>query len=110
MAIFVLVSQNRQSYIGTIRDEVHLRVNLIAEEEITKILQILAEMRKEMGIKRRDRELEDMIQRTDTNYIERSVVEQLERANKPVLEELIRKPMELVQDIADGDKTKSGSR
>lgn len=52
LAIFILVSQNRISYIGTLRDEFHLRVNLIAEEEITKILEILAEIRQEMGIKK----------------------------------------------------------
>jgi uncharacterized membrane protein len=97
LAIFVLVSQNRQSYIGTIREEVHLRVNLIAEEEITKILQVLAEMRQEMGIKRKDPELDKMLERTDTNYIERSVVEQLERANKPIFEQLAKEFPEILK-------------
>src|SRR4051812_29301837 len=44
LSIFVLVSQNRSSYISTIRDEVHLGVNLIAEEEITKILEVLVDI------------------------------------------------------------------
>lgn len=44
LAIFILVSQNRSSYVNSIREEVHLKVNLIAEEEITKILEVLAEM------------------------------------------------------------------
>ncbi|OGE26753.1 hypothetical protein A3C32_01650 [Candidatus Daviesbacteria bacterium RIFCSPHIGHO2_02_FULL_41_14] len=116
LAIFVLVSQNRQSYINTIREEVHLKVNLIAEEEITKILQVLAEMRREMGIKTKDMELEKMLERTDTNYIERSVVEQLQRANKSLMEQLakefpeilkypVTKPLEIVQSIiSDGQE------
>lgn len=83
LAIFVLVSQNRSSYISTIRDEVHMRVNLIAEAEITKILEILAEMRKEMGIKTKDQELDKMLEHVDTNYLERSIIEQLQRAEKP---------------------------
>ena len=58
LSIFVLVSQNRSAYISTIRDEVHLGLNLIAEEEITKILQVLTEIRAELGIKKVDHELE----------------------------------------------------
>ncbi len=116
LSIFVLVSQNRSSYINTIREETHLSVNLIAEEEITKVLQILAEMRKEMGIKQSDPELEQMLQRTDTNYIEQAVVRQLIRAkDKSIVERLakkfpdvllypVHKPIEMVHNIADGDK------
>lgn len=116
LAIFILVSQNRSAYIGTIRDEVHLRVNLIAEEEITKILEILSEMRKEMGIKKEDPELQEMLHRVDTNYIERSVLEQMARANKSIAEQLkkefpelllspIKKPVEMIQHIASGEGT-----
>ncbi len=90
LAIFILVSQNRSSYIATLRDEFHLRVNLIAEEEITKVLQLLAEMRKEMGIKKEDPELQEMLERIDTGYIENSVLEQDKRANKSLTEELLK--------------------
>lgn len=112
LSIFVLVSQNRSSHINTLRDEFHMRVNLIAEEEITKILELLAEIRKELGIKKEDPELEKMIERIDTNYIERSIIEQLQRANKPWVGQLIkefpdiltfpvRKPIEMVQKITN---------
>lgn len=84
LSIFILVSQNRSSLVSTLREEVHLRVNLIAEEEITKALEVLAEIRKEIGIKKPDPELEEMLQRTDTGYIERSILHQIERA-KPSL-------------------------
>jgi len=84
LAIFILVSQNRSSLVSTLREEVHLRVNLIAEEEITKALEVLAEIRKEVGIKKPDLELDEMLQRTDTGYIERSILHQIERA-KPSL-------------------------
>ena len=84
LSIFILVSQNRSAYVTTLREEVHLRVNLIAEEEITKALEVLAEIRKEVGIKKPDPELEEMLNRTDTGYIERSILHQIERA-KPSL-------------------------
>lgn len=90
LAIFILVSQNRSSYIGTLRDEFHLRVNLIAEEEITKVLELLAEMRKEMGIKKEDPELQEMLERIDTGYIESSILEQVNRANKSLAEQLLK--------------------
>jgi len=90
LAIFVLVSQNRSAHISTIRDEVHMRINLIAEEEITKILQVLAEIRKEMGIKKTDPELDKMLERIDTNYIETSITEQMERAHKPWVSQLVK--------------------
>ena len=107
LTIFVLVSQNRSAHINTVREEVHMKVNLIAEEEITKILQVLAEMRKHMGIKKEDEELEEMVKRLDTKNIERSIIEQLQRADKgasspiPKVEEVltypIKKPIELIQ-------------
>ncbi|MBI4100120.1 DUF1003 domain-containing protein [Candidatus Microgenomates bacterium] len=114
LAIFVLVSQNRAAHINTVRDEVHMRVNLIAEEEITKILEVLAEIRKEVGIKRADPELEKMIERMDAGYIEKSIIDQLERANKPWVNQLIKefpdilafpvkKPIELAHKITEGN-------
>ncbi len=111
LSIFILVSQNRSSVVDTIREEVHLRVNLIAEEEITKILEILSEMRLEMGIKKEDPQLNEMLERMDTAYIERSIVDQMSKANKPVGEQLrqefpemllypVKKPIDLVNQIS----------
>lgn len=93
LAIFVLVAQNRSSTVSSIREEVHLQVNLIAEEEITKILSVLAEVRKAVGIKKEDSELEAMLQRIDTNYIEQRIIDQMTRANKPVADQLIKNPL-----------------
>ncbi|HVZ67038.1 MAG TPA: DUF1003 domain-containing protein [Patescibacteria group bacterium] len=89
LSIFILVSQNRSSYVSTIRDEVHLGVNLIAEEEITKILEVLADIRREMGIKKPDPQLDKMLDRIDTGYIERSIMQQMGRANKSLAERMI---------------------
>lgn len=88
LSIFVLVSQNRSAYISTIRDEVHMGINLVAEEEVTKILEILAEIRKEMGIKKPDPQLEKMLERIDTGYIERSILDQMDRASKSLIEQM----------------------
>jgi uncharacterized membrane protein len=89
LSIFVLVSQNRSSYISTIRDEVHIGLNSIAEEEITKILEVLADIRKELGIKKPDPQLEKMLERLDTGYIEKSILGQMERANKSLVKKML---------------------
>ena len=89
LSIFILVSQNRTSYVDTLREELHLQVNLIAEEEITKVLNVLAEMRKKMDISEPDPELEEMLKRTNTGYIERSLIEQIQKANIPLASRLV---------------------
>lgn len=91
LAIVILVSQNRQSYISSVRDELHLQINLIAEEEITKTLKLLAEIRKKMGVSEKDPELEEMLERINTSYIEKSVVEQISKANTPLTSRIANK-------------------
>jgi uncharacterized membrane protein len=71
------MSQNRQSLISSLREEVDIQVNLIAEREITKVLQILSEYFKAKGINIKDPELEDMLKGVDASYIERRLEEQL---------------------------------
>lgn len=101
LSVIILVSQNRSSYIDTIREELHLQVNLIAEEEITKTLKILAEMRTHMGIKEKDPELDEMIKRVNTSYIERSIIAQIEKAHTPLTGKLVKKLKGDFPDILD---------
>jgi uncharacterized membrane protein len=82
LSIFVLVSQNRAAQIATLRDELNLRVNLIAEREVTKILQMLVDMRKKMKLYEVDEELEFMLKNIDTNDLEQVILQQIERAGQ----------------------------
>lgn len=50
LAIIVLISENRAARVADIREEIDLQVNLIAEEEITKILELLVLSLKKQGI------------------------------------------------------------
>ncbi|CAN5207068.1 hypothetical protein BH11PAT1_BH11PAT1_6540 [soil metagenome] len=84
LSVFVLLSQNRDAHISKLRDELQLQVNLISEEEITKILELLHEMREKMGIKREDKELEKMLERIDTSYIERSLQKQMDNTGSTI--------------------------
>lgn len=50
LAIIVLVSQNRAGKIDDLREEVHLQINLIAEKEITKLIQLHVKLLEKNGI------------------------------------------------------------
>ena len=90
LSIFVLVSQNRAAQIATLREELHLRINLIAEQEITKSLQVLNRIRKKMDIHIDDPEFEQMTQELSASEIQRSIEEQLKRADKSLVKEVFR--------------------
>lgn len=80
LSIFVLITQNRQSQIDDLRQEVDLQVNLVAEEEITKIMNLLSHLHKHFNInqERKDPELERMLKPLDPKEIEERLREQLD--------------------------------
>lgn len=88
LAIFVLISQNRSSHTSTIRDEVNLQVNMITEQEITKILHILCDMRKEMGLSKQDKELELMLEHINETHLEQQIEQQIEEATGSLIRDL----------------------
>jgi uncharacterized membrane protein len=47
---FVLIRQNRMSQMADERGHLDLQINLLAEKEITKVIQLLQRMSKQMGI------------------------------------------------------------
>ena len=50
LAIIVLMSQNRSARILDLREEVDLQVNILTEQEITKLLQVVAMLAEKQGI------------------------------------------------------------
>lgn len=73
LAIIVLISQNRESQINNLRDELQLQIELISEKEITKVLLLLGEIIKAQKIKLSDPELEQMLKKLDTSRIEKKL-------------------------------------
>lgn len=79
LSIIVLMSQNRASKIDDIRDEIDLHITTIAEEEITKIMELQVMILKKQGIDiSTDKELQQMLEPVDTNRIEKELEKQLE--------------------------------
>jgi len=90
LTLIVLMSQNRSSLISSLREEMGVQVDLIAEREITKVLKLLNELLKAKGIKLKDEELEDMLKEIDASYLERKLEE-----------ELTVKPVNLVEKVSE---------
>ncbi|MFV1917605.1 MAG: DUF1003 domain-containing protein [Patescibacteria group bacterium] len=84
LTVIVLMSQNRQSQIATLRDELQLQVELITEKELSKALQLLTKILAKKGVKLSDSELEEMLQAVDTSYIERKLEEQISGKSESV--------------------------
>jgi uncharacterized membrane protein len=73
LSISVLISQNRQGRMEKIRQQVEFEVNILAENEVTKVLTMLHEIQKKMGINSRDRELEEMKENIDIDRLHKEV-------------------------------------
>lgn len=78
LSIFVLIAQNRASKIDEMRDEIDLQVNMIAEQEVTKILHVISLIAKKQGIDlSKDNTLQKMVKPTNTAKIEQKLEEQM---------------------------------
>src|SRR3989344_4198378 len=92
LSIFVLLSQNRAANIERLREELALQVNLITEEEITKVLELLVRIQGKLGIKHEDVELNRMLERINTSYIESSLQKQIDTGTGKILDNIIGMP------------------
>lgn len=71
LAIIVLISQNRASKIDELREEIDLKVDVITEQELTKLLKLTVEQMVKNGFKlSADRELDRMTKSIDLEKLE----------------------------------------
>jgi len=78
LSILVLAAQNRTSHVDQLRQEIDLQINLIAEEELTKLLSLVARIAERQGIDvTNDRELREMVSPTNVEKIERVLESEL---------------------------------
>ncbi|EKE05006.1 MAG: hypothetical protein ACD_19C00426G0028 [uncultured bacterium] len=91
LTLIVLMSQNRQSFISNLREEIDMQVNLTSEREITKILQILVKIAEKQGIRLDDKDLSEMLKEIEVSYLERKLEEQLEIKHSNPLQKVVNK-------------------
>jgi len=79
LAIFVLISQNRESRIADLRQEFDVQVNIIAEKEITKIIHLLAYTMNHLNVPyAEDAELRRLMRPLNIDEIRDQLEQQLE--------------------------------
>ncbi len=70
LSISVLINQKREGKMNSIRQQIEFEVNIHAENEITKVLEMLHEIQKKMGINNTtDTELETMKETLDIQHL-----------------------------------------
>lgn len=74
LSVSVLINQNRQGKMEKIQKQVEFEVNVRAEEEITKLIALVHEMHKKLGLNsKEDKEIEHMKEATDIKEIHRTI-------------------------------------
>ncbi len=70
LSTFILMSENRQARLADRRARVNLQVDMIAEREVTKLMELVGDIHRHLGIERRaDPELERMQRPTDIEHL-----------------------------------------
>ncbi len=70
LSAFILMSENRQGRLADRRSRVNLEVDMIAEREITKLMELITDIHSQLGIKKPvDEELEGMKQPTNIEHL-----------------------------------------
>lgn len=78
LSIFVLISQNREAKVADLREEIDLQINMIAEQEVTKVMKILTLLAKKQNINlSEDSELKEMLEPLDTQKIEAKLEQEI---------------------------------
>jgi len=81
LAILVLTSQNRAAKVADLRAEVQLQVNILTEEEITRIMWMLVLLLQKNNIPiPEDERLREMLRETDFEKIEKIMEKQIHKS------------------------------
>ena len=83
LATFVLISQNRQSLQADRRQKVNMQVDMLAEQEVTKLIHMVAEIHEHLGIGHpNDGELQRMGRRTHIEKLA-DAIDEAEKVQDP---------------------------
>ncbi len=78
LSIIVLMSENRAARVAELREEIDFQVNVQAEREITKMLEMLNDIRKELKVgPKNDPELKKMMNMIDVEQLEGEIREEM---------------------------------
>ena len=70
LSAFILMAENKQGRLADQRARVNLEVDMIAEREVTKLMELIVEIHQHLGIRHQgDRDLESMQKPTDIEQL-----------------------------------------
>jgi uncharacterized membrane protein len=79
LSTFVLISQNRMAALAEKRADLDLQISLLAEHEVTRLLQLITSMAKQMGVQESEREELKELQR---DIAPERVLDTIEQTNR----------------------------
>jgi uncharacterized membrane protein len=82
LTTFVLISQNRQGLIAERRNHLDLQINMISEQENSKMLQMLDEIRQSLGVSRADPEVNALQEQTRPEQMAQQIKETIEESSE----------------------------
>jgi uncharacterized membrane protein len=82
LSTFILISQNRQSRITERRNHLDLQINLLAEQENSKMLSMLSEIHRHLGIRGTDPEVAALQVSTEPETLIQQIEEIIERGDE----------------------------
>ncbi len=77
LALFILISQNRMTRVADHRAHLNLQINMLAERESTRMLQILRAVGDRLGVPAQDEETSRLSQHTSVQTLARELEEKL---------------------------------
>lgn len=81
LSLFILVSQNRASKVEDVREEVDLNINLLTEQEVTKLLHMVDDIHRYLKLNtKRDHQLEALKKTTSVRKIEADIEQSISDA------------------------------
>lgn len=89
LTVVVLMSQNRQNYVSTLREEIDFQVDLVTEKEISKALGLLVKIAQKQGIEITDKELKEMVEDVEVSYIERKLQAQMNPKTDSIAKKIV---------------------
>jgi len=69
LSTFILVSENRQAWVAERRNHLDLQINMLAEQENTKMLMLLAQIARKVGVELDDAEVRALATPVDTDRL-----------------------------------------
>lgn len=74
LSTFILISQNHETRLTERRNDLDLQINLLAEKENTKILELLQRIARQVGVSHNDPDTEALLEPTDPERLVEQII------------------------------------